>query len=129
MSWVHDTLSEYGRQNGLSDLGFGSYGVAQLVFQSGDVLAVEPVSRGDIEEVLVYVSRPLGFDGSRLLRRALIKAHFREAGALDIQVSSRGQGPALTLLALVRMPARDFTLQALDHAFDYLNRWLAGLSA
>jgi len=129
MSWVHDTLSEFGRRSGLSDLGFGSYGVAQLVFQSGDVLAVEPVSRGDVEEVLVYVSRPLGFNGSRLLRRALIKAHFKEAGALDIQVSSRGQGPSLTLLALVRMPARDFTLQTLDHAFDYLNRWLVGLSA
>lgn len=129
MSWVHDTLSEYGRQNGLGDLGFGSHGVAQLVFQSGVVLAVEPVSRGEIEEVLVYVSRPLGFDGPRLLRRALIKAHFKEAGALDIQVSSRGLGSELALLTLVRMPARNFTLQALDHAFDYLTRWYASLSA
>ncbi len=129
MSWVHDTLSDYGRQYGLSDLGFGSHGAAQLVFQSGAVLAVEPVSRGEVEEVLVYVSRPVGFSGARLLRRALVKAHFKEAGALDIQVSSRGTGTDLTLLALVRIPVRHFTLQTLDHAHDYLNRWHDSLSA
>ncbi len=129
MSWVHDTLSEYGRQYGLTDLGFGSHGVAQLVFQSGAVLAVEPVSRGEVEEILIYVSRPVGFNGGRLLRRALVKAHFKEAGTLDIQVCSRGTGSGLALLALVRLPVRNFTLQALDHAFEYLNRWHDSLYA
>ena len=129
MSWVNDTLSEFGRQLGLTDLNFGEHGAAQLVFQSGALLAVEPVTRGDIDEVLVYVSRPVGFNGPRLLRQALVKAHFKEAGVLDIQVSTRGQGSDLALLALVRMPARNFTLQTLDHAFDYLNRWHDSLSA
>jgi type III secretion system chaperone SycN len=129
MKWVNDTLLEFGRQLGLTDLKFGDHGVAQLDFQSGAVLAVEPVSRGDIDEVLVYLSRPVGFDGARLMRQALAKAHFKEAGAQDIQVATRGQGPDLVLFALVRMPARDFTLQALVNSFDSLNRWHDSLSA
>ena len=68
MSWVNDTLSEFGRRMGLELLGFGEHGVAQLVFQSGAVLAVEPVRRGEIDEVLVYLGRPLGFEAARLTR-------------------------------------------------------------
>lgn len=128
MSWVNDTLSEFGRQIGLDNLDFGVHGVAQLVFQSGAVLAVEPVSRGELDEVLVYVSRPTGFEGLRLLRQALVKAHFKKAGALDVQVATRGQGPDMALLGLVRIPAREFTLQTLDNTFDYLNRWHDSLS-
>ena len=128
MSWVNDTLQEFGHQMGLKELGFGEHGVAQLVFHSGSVLAVEPVQRGDNSEVLVYLSRPLGFDGPQRLRSALSKAHFRQAGMLDVQVAVRGQDPDALLLALIRFNARDFTLQALDQAFDYLNRWHDSLS-
>ena len=129
MSWVNDTLSEFGRRMGLERLDFGNHGVAQLVFQSGAVLAVEPVRRGEIDEVLVYLGRPLGFEAARLTRRALVKSHYKEAGVRDVQVATRGQGSEAMLYALTRMPEREFTPQALDHAFDYLSRWHDSLSA
>ena len=104
MSWVNDTLQEFGHQMGVKDLNFGEHGVAQLVFQSGSVLAVEPVQREEISEILVYLSRPLGFDGPQILRSALKKAHYKQAGMLVVQVAVCGQDPDALL-------------------FDYLNRW------
>lgn len=129
MSWVNDTLLEFGRRMGLTDLDFGEHGVVQLVFQSGAVLAVEPVRRGELDEILVYLGRPMGFDAQRLTRKALAKAHFSEAGARDVQVARRGDVPDAMLYALTRMPERDITPQTLDHAFDYLSRWHDSLSS
>ncbi len=123
MSWIDDTLREFGQQMGLVDLSFGAHGVAQLVFDDGAVLVIEPVQRGESDEVLVYLSRPMGFDAPQRRRLALAKAHFKGTDALVVQVASQGQGPEASLMALTRMPARAFTLQSLDHAFDYLNRW------
>ena len=123
MSWVNDTLLAFGRQLGLETLAFSTHGVAQLEFQSGAVLSIEPVQRGDTDEVLIYLSRPVGFAAPQLMRQALHHAHFKEAGVLSVQVALRGQGAEAGLIALVRLPARDFTLQALDQAFNYLNHW------
>ena len=127
MSWVHDTVAEFGRQLGIEGLDFGAHGVAQLQLQSGGLLAVEPVRRGETDEVLVYLGRPTGFDAAGLLRRALVKAHHGQAGAMPVQVALRGDFPDALLLALVRMPERDFTLQSLGQALDYLRRWHEGL--
>jgi len=129
MSWVNDTLAEFGRRLGLPALGFGTHGVAQLVLPSGAWLAVEPVHRGEIEEVLVYLGRPLGFDAPRRLRQALEKARFSEGGATEIQLASRGQGPDTALIVLTRLNARAFTPQALDQAFESLSHWVDSLPA
>lgn len=130
MSWVHETLAEFGRQQlGLPELGFGTHGVAQLQLQAGGLLAVEPVRRGDEDEVLVYLGRPLGFDGAALQRKALAKAHFSGADALPVQVALQGSPPDQLLLMLVRLPEREFTLQSLGHAVDYLGRWFEALEA
>jgi type III secretion system chaperone SycN len=127
VSWVHETLADFGRQMGLPDLDFGTHGVAQLEMESGNLIAVEPVQRGDAAEVLVYIGRPLGYDGAPLLRRALARAHHAEAGAMPVQVAVRGEAPDAVLLVLVRVPERDFTLQSLGQAVDYLGRWYEGL--
>lgn len=126
-SWVNDTLAEFGRRLGISALGFGTHGVAQLALPAGGWLAVEPVQRGEADEVLVYLGHPLGFEAPRRLRQALEQAHFRQAGAFDVQVASRGQGAQTVLVALTRMPARAFTPQALDQAFEALSRWVEAL--
>lgn len=127
MSWIDDTLRDFGQQMGLPQLEFGRHKVAQLAFDSGAVLAVEPSQRGEVEEVLVYLSQPLGFGAERAIRQALIKAHHSNLGQMPVQVATRGNGPDTALLALVRIPARNFTLQSLDESFDYLKRWHASL--
>jgi type III secretion system chaperone SycN len=127
MNWVNDTLADFGRRLGIASLGFGEHGVARLALPSGGWIAVEPVRRGEVDEVLVYMGQPLGFDAPKRLRQALEKAHFSDAGALPVQLASRGKGPDTVLVALTRLPARGFTPQALDHALDTLTRWLEAL--
>lgn len=127
-NWINDTLADFGRRLGIEQLDCGTHGVAQLALAGGGLIAIEPVQRGAAEEVLVYVGRRAGHDAPRLLRQALIQAHHRHAGNLPIQVATRGQGPDTLLLALLRLPAREFTPQSLDHAFDTLNRWLDELA-
>lgn len=124
VAWVRDALAEFGRQLGIEQLSFGSHGVAQLVLQSGGLVAVEPVRRGDRDEVLIYLGRPVGHQAGALLQRALARAHWREGGPYPVQVALRGDGPDAMLLALVRLPERAFTGQSLAHAVDYLGRWL-----
>lgn len=127
MNWIHHTLADFGRQLGLEHFGLGSQGVAQLRLSSGSQLAVEPCRRGDNEEILVYFSRPLGFDAVQYRRAALAKAHFSNTGPYAVQVATRGEGAQTELLMLIRLPQRGFTPQTLAHAVDYLDRWFADL--
>lgn len=130
MNWVHDTLAEFGRELGLTDFGLGTQGVAQLKMQSGALLAVEPVRRGkvaSVDEVLIYLGQPLGFEATALRRRALKKVHFSHGGPFALQIASRGEGPQAMLLMLVRVPERAFTRQTLGHVVEYLDRWFAEL--
>jgi type III secretion system chaperone SycN len=130
LNWVHDTLAEFGRELGLTDFGLGAHGVAQLQMQSGALLAVEPVRRGkvdSVDEVLIYLGQPLGFEATTLRRRALEKVHFSHGGPFAIQIATRGEGPQAMLLMLVRLPERAFTRQTLGHVVEYLDRWFAEL--
>ncbi|MES2480724.1 MAG: hypothetical protein V4609_01905, partial [Pseudomonadota bacterium] len=47
MSWINDTVADFGRQLGMPQLDLGDHGVMQLAFASGGLLAVEPVQRGE----------------------------------------------------------------------------------
>ena len=127
MDWVQQTLADFGRQLGLASFGLGTHGVAQLRLASGALLAVEPVRRGQADEVLVYFSQPLGFDAARLRRRALEKVHYSNSGPYAVQIATRGNGPQSELLLAVRLPDRSFTPQTLAHAVDFLDRWFAEL--
>lgn len=124
-NWINDTLARYGEQLGLPALALGEHGVAQLALQAGGMLAVEPVPGGT--DVLVYLGRPVGFDGPGVLRRALAHAHHANALPMPVQVALSGDGPEALLLALVRVPEREFTEQALARAVDYLGRWSDGV--
>jgi type III secretion system chaperone SycN len=125
MSWVHETLAQFGQQLGVPALELNARGVAQLELQAGGLLAVEPTP-GKVAEVLVYLGRPLGFDGDTVLRNALARAHHSSAHPLPVQVAVRGEGPEALLLVLVRVPEREFTLPTLTRVVEYLGRWSDG---
>jgi len=123
--WIHDALAQFGRQLGLPALTLGEHGVAQLELQAGGVLAVELAPSG--ADVLVYLGRPLGFDGPAMLRNALVHAHHSACHPTPVQLAVRGDGPDALLLALVRVPERDFTAQTLGRMVEFLGRWSDGV--
>ena len=123
MNWVHETLADFGKRLGLTNFGTSAHDVAQLRMASGALLAVEPVQRGEIDEVLVYLGQPVGFEAAHLSRQALEKVHFSNGGSFPLQIATRGEGAERMLLMLTRIPEREFTPQILEQAVDYLNRW------
>ncbi|MFD0669004.1 hypothetical protein ACT80S_14885 [Ramlibacter sp. MAHUQ-53] len=129
MTWIRDTVADFGRHIGIDSLELGPEESVQLTFASGSILAVEPTHRLDEDEILVYMGRPVGHQLAPLLRIAMTKAHVDHGGSMPIQVASRGTGPDAMLIALVRLPHRTFTPQALVHATDHLGRWLDEVSA
>lgn len=124
MSWIHDALAEFGHRLGIQHLDFGRYGVAQLAFEDGGLVALEPVRRGTQDEVLVYLARPVAHQAPLLVRGALAKAHLSHGGPMPVQVALRGNGPDALLLAGVRLHERAFTAQTLAQAVEFLGRWL-----
>jgi len=129
MGWVESTLQEFGRQIGVSDLGFGSQGVAHLQRADGGFLAIESARRGPYDEVLVYLGHPLGFNAGELVRGALDRVHFSHAGAWDLQIGTQGQGSDTVLIVLTRIPERAFTLQSLNAAIEHISRWLEAITS
>lgn len=119
MSWVEQTLADYGRGLGIEGLRLNQDGVAQLQLQSGMLLAVEHVG----EEVLVYIAPMLAFEDDALKLRALKAAGFRNGGGEPIQIGLNGTGMEAVLVILTRVPERSFTLPRLGQTFDYLCRW------
>jgi type III secretion system chaperone SycN len=126
MSWIEATLKDYGSQLGLPSLSLQPHGHVMLELQSGGVLGIEP-AQGVAREMLVYIGRPLGFDGPAMLRRALARAHYGSANPVSVQVAVRGRGPDALLLAVARMPEREFTTSGLAQVVDYLRRWTDGV--
>jgi type III secretion system chaperone SycN len=129
VTWIHDAIAEFGRKLGVQQLGLGSHGAAQLAFEDGGFLTVEPVQRGGKDEVLVYMGRLVGHQAALAARTALAKAHVASGGPFQVQVSLRGKGVDAVLIAAVRVPDRAFTPQALTHSVDYLSRWLDEVQA
>lgn len=120
---IEQTLAAYGEQIGISDFDFDAGGAATLKTSSGRLLTVE---RGD-EEVLVYVSEPLGYDAAATLQQAFKHAHFSRHGETPVQIAARDVRGERSLISLVRVPERDFTVLRLQQTVDHLSRWLATL--
>jgi type III secretion system chaperone SycN len=125
MSILQNTLADYGRQLGIDRLQARADGALQLELASGVLVGVEAAPPGDeATEVLVFQSRALRRDPGAMRLAALQKAHFSQGGPYPIQLAGSGQGTDSRLIAITRIPIRDFTPQALGHAVDYLSRWL-----
>jgi type III secretion system chaperone SycN len=129
MPWIQDSLREFGRQQGLSQLDFNRHGVMQLDYPHGGFLAVEPAQPGRGDEVLVYLARPVGHQAASLLRTALARACAIDGGAPFVQVGIKGNGPDTLMLVVARLPERSFTSQALSATVQYLDRWLDDVQA
>ncbi|QEI08271.1 hypothetical protein FXN63_22375 [Pigmentiphaga aceris] len=120
---IEQTLNAYGEQIGISGLRFDVRGAATLKTSSGRLLAVEQGS----DEVLIYVTQPLGYDASATLQQAFKHAHFSRHGEVPVQIATRDERGERSLISLIRIPERDFTVLRLQQTVDYLTRWLVAL--
>ncbi len=123
MSWIAETLDEFGKQRGIGPLALGRNNALMLAADSGGVLAIELVNSDPQDEMLVSRGWPISHDKARQLRRALAKAHHAPPSARVVQVGSCTNDHNDLLLCVLRIPAREFTIQTLGHAIDFLERW------
>ncbi len=115
MSWLEDTLRDFGARLGLSGLEFRDGRFAQLSLGNGGMLGFEHAGA----EVLVYQSRPLDYDMAASLEAALAACDARDQPAYVLQAGLRGERE---LVLLARLPERQFTVPALEQVMDTLAR-------
>jgi len=120
VNWTHDAIADFGRRIGLQGWTLNSHGVAQLQFQSGRLLAVEPVA----DEVLVYLVEDVRYTSLSQWLDALKRCHARRRGAWPIQVGRVANAAGGTeIVVLTRMPERSATAQQLEEAVHCVMRW------
>jgi type III secretion system chaperone SycN len=93
--------------------------VAQLLFDSGAQLAVEP-AKG---EMLVYLVHPVPHVSTPGWVDALKRCHVRRRGLWPIQVGGRHTPSGAELVVLTRLPERALTPQRLEEAVQSVLRW------
>lgn len=123
-TWIRDTVTEFGRLAGIPDLALSASGTLRLKLEGGDVVALETLPEPAADQVLLYLTRPVGHQLGTLLRAALGRAHHQEASPYPVMVGCHGTGTEALLVAGIRQPERAFTAQGLSHAIEFLGRWM-----
>lgn len=116
--WVDHTLAEFGNRLGIAQMALDAQGRASIEFASGQQLVVESID----DAVLVYQVTSLPYPSDALRVRLLRLADFRQGHAFQYQIGLRGTGHEAKVVTLVRLPSREFTLQALERILETLQR-------
>ncbi|MFY8102762.1 MAG: hypothetical protein ACOVK6_01575 [Ramlibacter sp.] len=124
MPWFDDTIGAFGSQLGLRALTPPREGVLQLAFESGELLSLEAVAGRDTPQALVFMERPVGHTPEAVARGALVRAHLIHGDVCPVQVALRQSAHDWRLIALVRIPRQQFTVDRLAHSVELLRRWL-----
>ncbi|WP_142848248.1 type III secretion chaperone SycN [Telmatospirillum sp. J64-1] len=115
MSWVAQTIAEFGRSIGIDNLQPDAAGLVQMAFDSGDRLCFEEVE----DELLVYLIREVDSHDPALKLRALALCGEIRQWEWPVQAGLRG---ADRLVFLVRLPQRAVSLNVLEQSLDLLTR-------
>ena len=115
MSWLDETLADFGRRLGVGALSFGQAGFVQLSLSQGGMLGVA-LAEG---EVKLWLARPVEASQRAALERALVECDFRRRFPFPLQAGLQGDAE---LVLLARIPERDFTTPSLEQALDALTR-------
>lgn len=124
MDRLQETLAQFGRQIGIADLGLSREGVLQLAIGPDGLLGLEALTGADGPQVLVYVERSVRYAPAPVARRALQLADLTRSGTHAVQPCLRQTDEGPRLLALMRIPERGFSVQALNRTVDCLQQWL-----
>lgn len=131
MSWVDQTLAEYGQGLGLDRLAFNDDGVASLEFEQLGALFIEKIE--DLEAgdaVLVYMVREVDRPTAALYAKALELCHWDENPPFLVNASLRDER---FLTFSTRLPQTDFSLPNMERLVglldDYHTRVTEGIAA
>lgn len=124
MQWFYDTVAAFGSQLGLHALEPPDQGVLQLAFASGELLSLDATTHPDPPQALIFMERATGFPPEPVARSALGRAHAMHGDPYPVQVALRPSRQGWRLVALVRIPRRQFSVDRLAHAVELLRRWL-----
>ena len=113
MSWLDDTLRDFGARIGMGEISFGSGGFVQFTLSQGGMLGLAQAPG----EVRVWLARPLAHGDRAALERALVQCDFRRRAPFALQAGLRGEDE---LVLLARIPEREFTTPALERALELL---------
>jgi type III secretion system chaperone SycN len=120
MNRLATTLKAFGDEIGLEGLSLRKRHHLTLQMESGLRVAVEAAEN----DVLVYASEPVAYEGAERLLRAWRQAYFNRLKGRPVQAALREEDETLRLLAVARLPADDFSVQTLRETVSYLARWL-----
>ena len=113
MSWLDDTLRDFGSRIGVGELAFGPGGFVQFALSEGGMLGLAQAEG----EVRVWLARPLARGDRGALERALVQCDFRRRSPFALQAGLRGEDE---LVLLARIPEREFTTPALERVLELL---------
>jgi type III secretion system chaperone SycN len=116
MSWLDDTLAEFGGRIGVPDLAFGPGGFVQIALGQGGMLGIAQSDGGVMQ---VWLTRPVERAQRAALERGLVECDFRRGQPFPMQAALHGDDG---LVLLARIPERAFTTPALEQVLDALTR-------
>ena len=118
MNWAAQTVADFGRSMGMSDLQFNEDGIVSLSVERTGDLYIEHLD--SVEEVLVYLVRelPVGRRRDNYLR-ALQLSHWTENNPFLVTPALAGED---RLLFSTRIGNSDFTLPTLERAINFLEK-------
>lgn len=115
MSWIDETIMEFGAGMGIENLSLGPSGVVCLDIETMGTLFIEQAD----EDMLIYLVRRFPQYADEIYAKALTLCHYREALSFAVHAAFKGDDQ---LVFLARMPGEDFSLPVLEQAIDLLNR-------
>lgn len=115
MTWVAQTIADFGRTIGVDGLALDDKGLAHMGLGGGGSLSLEAVG----DELLVYMMRPVPPHDTEAKLRALGLCRSDRPWKWPVQTGLRGDDG---LIFLVRLPEREVSLSNLEQALDTLTR-------
>jgi type III secretion system chaperone SycN len=109
MSWLDDTLRQFGQSIGIDNLGFNARGVCCLSLQERGDLYIEKRD----EEVFIYLARKVLYPDEGVFKKALSLSHFRNSWPLPVVAGLRGEDH---LIFLTRVGSTECSLPVLEQA-------------
>jgi type III secretion chaperone SycN len=113
MSWIDDSVAEFGRGLDIDHLALNDRGLVSLVFERSGTLFLEQVNG----YLLIYLTREIAAKDDSLVLRALSLCHYRNGHPYDLSAAMKGED-RLTFLA--RIPEREVSPPVLEAAFALL---------
>ena len=115
MSWIDDTLADYGRSLGFDNLEFNDSRSATLRFERLGDLFIEEIEGG----ILLYIARAYDRLETNQLVNALSATHWELNPDFPVNSALHEEN---TLVFSVSVPESEFNLPTLERAIDFLGR-------